>query len=399
MKLRLALLFIAIAIGSHLYLTDHFYQLALGLSQDGSACNIDRKFNCDTVSASRYSSFLTIPMAAWGVGANAILLILTFAWLVRWTDDEDALGFFTTGLGGFIFATSIVMSSISAFILKTYCIFCMVTYACSVVVFLLLLASYKSGRNSAAPLPFEFSRLKPYLWTFLGIPGAAYLMNVGILSNYGAKNLSELVSSSLADWTTAPAVTIATPAALVKGAAVADTDFLIQEFADFRCGHCKAASAPLEAFVSSRERVRLEFFNFPLDSTCNKAIDFGDGGSCALAQGVQCAESKAQKGWDMHYTAFKNQEEVNRSPAPEIRKLVLKWAKEMGFDEASFEACMASPETQKALIAQAEAGKAAGVKGTPTILVNGKKLPRGQALPVLNKALESVRDSASSTTP
>jgi protein-disulfide isomerase len=51
---------------------------------------------------------------------------------------------------------------------------------------------------------------------------------------------------------------------------------------------------------------------------------------------------------------------------------------------------MDSAETHDLIKAQASLGIAARVEGTPTIYVNGKKLPRGQLIPVLERVYQSL---------
>ena len=42
----------------------------------------------------------------------------------------------------------------------------------------------------------------------------------------------------------------------------------------------------------------------------------------------------------------------------------------------AFKACLAAPATQARLAADVEEGFRAGVRGTPSLFINGKKLPR-----------------------
>jgi protein-disulfide isomerase/uncharacterized membrane protein len=392
MKLRLALIFVLVALFSHLYLTNHYYELSFGLSGEGSVCNINKAFSCDTVSASRYASFLGIPMAAWGAGTSVILLLLLFGWMIRWTDDVLRLSRYTFYLAGFTAAVSVVMGSISIFLIGTYCLFCIATYISSFVVFELLRRSLEpDSRSFKDHLLALVGPAKTYLVFIVAVPALAFLINTGILTNYGAKNLSEFVNSSIADWQSAPSVSISASPSMEKGASAGDALVVIEEFADFRCGHCKTAAPSVAAFVNSRSDVRLRFYNFPLDSTCNEGLNFGDGVSCLLARATTCGESLAGKGWDTHDAIFKKQDVFGRSGLKDAESEVLKIASSVGIEEAGMKTCLDDQATWEKVKLQASEGRRVGVKGTPTFYVNGRRLPRAQSLHVLEKAYQLTK--------
>ncbi len=71
--LLLPLLTTFIAMGVHLYLTQHYYALKFGTGEAGSMCNINEVLNCDAVTASEYSAFLGVPIALWGLFTNLVL--------------------------------------------------------------------------------------------------------------------------------------------------------------------------------------------------------------------------------------------------------------------------------------------------------------------------------------
>ena len=69
-----------IAIMLHGYLTIEYFTLKLGQSSGESLCNISQRFNCEAVTASPFSSFLSIPLSIWGLSANTVLLIGILFW-------------------------------------------------------------------------------------------------------------------------------------------------------------------------------------------------------------------------------------------------------------------------------------------------------------------------------
>jgi protein-disulfide isomerase len=103
--------------------------------------------------------------------------------------------------------------------------------------------------------------------------------------------------------------------------------------------------------------VKIVFKNFPLRNHkfAMKAA------AAALA-----AESRGEF-WKFHDLLFKNYNRINDEL---IRSLALG----MGFDVKEFEVKMRDPEIQARIRQDMRDGSQAGVRGTPTIFVNGKRL-------------------------
>ena len=72
-----------------------------------------------------------------------------------------------------------------------------------------------------------------------------------------------------------------------------------------------------------------------------------------------------------------------------IARYVVNLAREAGLDATALQACLNNPATRQRLGAEIAEGVQAGVQGTPTLFINGKKLPR------LNDFVQTVdRESA-----
>ncbi len=391
MKLRSSLLFLLIAIAAHVYLTQHYYDLAFGLGTGDNICNINATFSCDTVTASRFATFLGVPVAAWGAAANVMLLVLVFGWLVGWADDVKQLGRYSIYLSGLIALTSIVMGSISMFYIGSFCIFCMTAYVCSFVVFGLL---WTSREKEPFPIKKDFLNLfteaKTYLGFLIAIPVMAFLFNQAILSSMGGSNVNEMVRDSVASWNVAPVLAFGVQPSMIKGASDDNAKMVVTEFADFRCSHCRHAAPTVKAFIKSHPDVQFRFYNFPLDGTCNKVMQSGDGVSCFLAKAVTCAEKLGQQGWELSDSLFNSQDEIIRMDAAAVREKVAAMAGTAGLEKDGFLACVDGPEVSALVAKQADLGDEVGVKGTPTFFVNGRKLNRAQSLPVLRGTYQAI---------
>jgi len=153
----------------------------------------------------------------------------------------------------------------------------------------------------------------------------------------------------------------------VKGPA--DAPIKVVEFADFMCPACQAASVALRGYFEQQGAdINLTFKNFPLERTCNSAIQQTiHNGACELALGAVCA-SELGGFWGYHDRVF------SRAWERATRQDVLENAVAAGMDRAKFDACMESPAAKSKLAIQIKEGVEVNVNVTPTLVVNGKKL-------------------------
>lgn len=137
----------------------------------------------------------------------------------------------------------------------------------------------------------------------------------------------------------------------------ANAKVTIVEFSDFQCPYCAVAVRKLDALLAAYPRdVRLVFKQFPLEIHSTAAL---------AAAAALSAQSQGMF-WPMHYKMYEGFRNLSRAN-------ILAWAAELGLDPFKFQAGMDSPKTQAAVQREMEEGIRAGVQGTPTVFVNGKK--------------------------
>ena len=85
----------------------------------------------------------------------------------------------------------------------------------------------------------------------------------------------------------------------------------------------------------------------------------------------------------MHDFLFKNAESLDMNQ-------LAKYASNLGLDGEALEACVKSGRYRKSIDADAALGRRAGVHGTPTFFVNGKRLVGGQTYDMLKKAVDEA---------
>ncbi|MBX2986547.1 MAG: thioredoxin domain-containing protein [Bdellovibrionaceae bacterium] len=389
--LMLALIFTLIAVGLHFYLAQQHYGLKFGGATGPSVCNINSQFNCDAVAASSYSTVFGVPVAVFGAVANLVLAFLLLVSWLGWTEDREAAARHSLWLAILIFLASVVMGFISFTMMHTYCLFCLAAYVLSI---LTLLCAWM-GAGGLGPFMDDvkalFQERKWILGLFIAVPVLAFVSHVSTTKNLGGANLEPIVRDSLSRWSNA-----ATTAEFdhSRGLEMSNPDgakMTIVEFADFRCSHCRHAYPTLHAFANAHPDVKFVFKYFPLDGTCNPAPALGgrgDGISCLMASIVQCEQKTRQQGWEAHHYFFDNQESLVRIPAPD--EVMKRYCDDQKADCEALKACVESGEIRDLVRASAMEGVTAGVQGTPSVFVNGKNLPNGQLIPVLEGAYRQL---------
>jgi protein-disulfide isomerase len=152
-----------------------------------------------------------------------------------------------------------------------------------------------------------------------------------------------------------PPVKISTAGDPFKGAANAKVT--IVEFSDFQCPYCaKAAIEAAQVVQQFPKDVKLVFKQFPLE----------DHSQAALAAEASLAAHAQGKFWPMHDKMYANFRSINQAR-------IMAWATESGLDLAKFRADLDSHKYAARVKAEEQEGETAGVGGTPTFFINGKR--------------------------
>lgn len=372
----------------HFYLLSHFYPLRFGFAAEGSACDINQTFNCDSVATSQFADIFGIPLAGFGFVYSAVLFVVIMLGWLNWSTDAKKYRVLASQLSLVSAFVSIALIVVSFTAMKQYCLICFTLHA---LTFLTLWANLKVEKITWQDwLPLENPGLKA--GAILGIPLMAFLVHKSYLQSYGAGEIQRTIQNAVLDWQTDKPKTFTAKALLSKGAPAESAKMVIREFADLLCHHCKTAAPSLSAFVeANRDDVRLEFYLFPLDANCNPEMTHSSGLSCTLSRILVCAE-KQNFGWQVQEKLFENQEQFFKYTQPDdLANQALALFKDTALDPQKIKECMIAPETNATLVEQSRQGKAVQVEGTPTIYVSDKKLSRGQMIPVLQAVHKIIR--------
>lgn len=392
-----SLLSALIATGLHFYLTYEFFLLKLGLASGKSLCNVNSVFNCDAVAISPYAQFLGYPIALWGVMTNGLFIVFLILSYFNYSDHKTEPNNFnpfktlTLSLAFIILSAAIVMGLVSSFLLKTYCLFCLATYVCSLFIFIGSVKFCTSNPSTILHLPKQlFSNLLlfPKIFLFvLIVPAGVWLGQSMFLDSFGASQLGVISDEAVANWKLNPKIEFDLNLG-IKTVSHSNPKLTIIEFVDMLCPHCKIATPQIKLYAEAREQVELIIKFFPLDQTCNPEMQRkGDGVRCQLASAALCAEKIAQKGSQATLWIFERQNDFSLS---QISNQLESLAKELGLDYSTLKSCLSDQSTYDQLVAMSLEGKKANLEGTPTLYFNGKKFYGPHLVPAMDAVLKAI---------
>jgi protein-disulfide isomerase len=131
----------------------------------------------------------------------------------------------------------------------------------------------------------------------------------------------------------------------------------VVEYGDFECPNCKQAAPALKLLLERfAGRVRIAFRHFPLEEVHPHALMAAQAAECAGGQG---------KFWPMHDLLFANQDHLKANH-------LHSYAEQLQLDMARFTAEMDDQVYLQRIREHMGGARHSGVRGTPTLFVNGK---------------------------
>lgn len=242
---------------------------------------------------------------------------------------------------------------------------------------LLLAAPETAAPSALAPLPATASAPRPAEpLPALTPPSAEPTDGLTRLLNDLDPRSRERLAQELQEYAASPATPLGTPRAL-SGSPMAPVR--ITDFADFLCGHCAALHGALTQLrmLAPEGSFSIESRYFPLDGKCNQHVSrsSSDGVGCTAARVMICLEG-TPGAFEVAGRLYTRQRGLTND---EIFEQAARLK-----PRAALEACVASPETEAKLQSDIAAAMGHGIRGTPLVLVNGRK---GSADPAFLLAL------------
>jgi len=323
-----------------------------------SFCAISRTFNCDTVSQSPYSILLGVPVPVWGIiGYVFFLLLLMLAWPSKAQNKRIWALLFIVSLA--YNAYSIVLAVISTYMIHSYCIMCILSYAINLMLlfFTWLVCKRFHCESFFKAIIFDIRYLLSY--PKLSSAGALFLSTGVVL----------LVLFFPAYWhMTSPALAKNMPTGFTEDGhpwiGASNPDLVIVEFSDYRCFQCKKMHYFLRRLVQDHPNTfRLVHRHFPMDHTINPLVKHPfHNGSAKLAI-VSIFAAKKEKFWEMNDILF----DISRqTEAINIRDL----AEKAGMEYDDIKYVFRDNELWHELKTDIRAGIEHGLTGTPGFVIN-----------------------------
>jgi protein-disulfide isomerase/uncharacterized membrane protein len=430
-RILIVLVLIALGAGISAVLLLQHHGEPIAVAAVGQACGEGADAGCQTVNASPYAKLAGIPLAAIGLAFYLALALLLGLATQAGEATRDAAAAAALALIGLALVIDAALLAIQAFSLHAYCKLCLTTYVVNAVALVLLLPARRALGALRTALAGE-ARLVTSAWTLgllliaaavgsselalrlragqrtatlLGTPAtpaapapappttvapepppanlspdARRYRDEAERARKEAERLQAILNDpqkleryftdkALLEFEHAPVEKIDLEGAPVAGNATAP--IRVVTFSDFLCPWCRSLAQALAGFLpQSAGRVAVYFRNYPLDKECNERLQSTlHKGACWTALGGICAHEQGRF-WPYHDKVFAAPP-ANPEPAD-----IVKLAADAGLERASFEHCLSAPAAKQKLTREiAEAGRLQ-VASTPSMFVNGKRLPR-----------------------
>ena len=372
------------------------------LSDPGYAsfCDFSSTWNCETVYESPYGAFWGVPVAVagviWFVGAT---LLVAAGWprsgqapetpakpRGKRPPAESRRDHLAESAPAYLFVWSVIglafvlyLGYASLFVLRTFCILCLVTYVGVIGVFLL------SGSASTITMRSVPARLGRDLRLLAGRPAAlvaVLLFVVGAIATVAYFPRQSFAASSALESAPPPAFTLTDgqraefeqwytqqprmPMPVEAGGA----KVVVVKFNDYQCPPCRQTYIEYKPILakwqaSHGNAVHYVTKHYPLEGECNPHAPGGQHlAACEAAAAVVLAEGRG-RGQELEDWLFQNQ----GSLTPEM---VRQGARQVG-RIPDFESQYANALNE--VKQHVELGAQLGVRGTPTFFINGVRIP------------------------
>lgn len=154
----------------------------------------------------------------------------------------------------------------------------------------------------------------------------------------------------------------------------------IVEFSDFQCPFCQEAFPIVREIMNKYEgSVKFIYRDFPVSSLHADAELAAEAGGCV-------AEQNLAKFWGFHDQLFINQADLSQAA-------LTRYASNVGVDTDKFTACLNEHRYADEVASDYKDGVAAGVTGTPTFFINGRRVPGVIPLDIFKSVIDRLLES------
>lgn len=140
----------------------------------------------------------------------------------------------------------------------------------------------------------------------------------------------------------------------------------LTEYGDFQCPYCFQYEPTVSQVVQKFQNdIKFQFQHFPITSAHPNAF--------AAARAAEAA-AQQKKFWEMHDQLYSNTNWSEWTKASNPNPFFEQYAKQIGLNVTQYKKDFSSSAVNSAINADVAAANKAGVTGTPTFFINGKKI-------------------------
>jgi uncharacterized membrane protein len=336
-----------------------------------SFCDVSERISCTQVYASRFSTFMGIPVAIFGGIWFTVAGLLAVGGLTARDSVRESVPGYLFVLSTMALSVILYLGYISFFVIKAVCLLCLTTYAAVIGLFLV------TGAATSIPMKSLPKRVTRDLRVLAASPLAialAVLFFAGAASTLaffpreGTSASGEPIAPAPTQdqrteferwYSSQPRVPLIISA---EGAKV-----LIVKFNDFQCPACGQSYLSYKPVLTKYEAdrpgaVKVVLKDYPLNRDCNDALPQTiHPAACDAAVAVRLAGGKTDALEEWLYT------HQPTMTSPSVRQAAKDIAQVNDFD-AKYAATLTLVKNDVAL------GRQLGVKSTPTFFINGVKI-------------------------
>ena len=357
----------------HVYLSFRSYSLRTDKAIGKTLCRISESWNCDQALTSAFSEIFSIPLSNFGFALNAVafLSLILIQW--RWLEPRKIWSNWVWLVALLLALGSVVMFLISLIFLDTFCPFCTLCYIFSILV----LWPLKKFLPSSQVL--KLGSFKPLLWIASATAVFVIVLQAIGLERFSIRDLKIMAQANFIDWQNAPPAPVLEKdlSFLSSGPDRAKAKLTIVEFADFLCPHCAYTYEVLTTIQNTNPSIRVEYMSFPLNPKgCTEKESSSDPSiSCYLSKAVFCTE-KQKKGLQIQSLFYKKQKLFSSySKINQTQNKVFEYLQQLNVNKQQFQKCMASMDVLESMNQHILIGRSLGIRGTPSLFVEGRSIP------------------------
>jgi protein-disulfide isomerase/uncharacterized membrane protein len=322
----------------------------------GHFCSINSVVDCNGVAQSKYSNFLGIPLALYGLGfyiAIIGLLLLEkltqkFSFFKHFEDLKNPMAYIHL-MAVFSIFVSVTLAYVSNFQIHKICLLCYMTYGINALIFVvasLKQSLFESFKTTVAD--FKAFIKNPSNKIFIPFVGLLFFIVVLFF------NQTQVLVPTAQD-------------VLDRGNVLGDrtSHLRLYVYSDYNCPYCARMNVEVHDLVNNVDGLRVDRIEYPIDKTCNPRVKGrGFHNSCQAARYALAAKEQG-KYVMMSSLLFENNDNLSE-------RNILRVARKHGIDTKKLYQDAHSPKIKEELADNIKTATDTGINSTPSTKIGVK---------------------------